>query len=76
MDLWNIKRRRVGGRQFDLEPVIQFESGVMHPICQSAFKFDPVSASNFDPFERRALTVALASSELAGVAEAWRARAA
>jgi transposase len=21
--------------------------------CQSAFKFDPVSASNFDPFERR-----------------------
>lgn len=44
--------------------------------CQSAFKFDPVSASNFDPFERRALTVALASSELAGVAETWRARAA
>ncbi len=44
--------------------------------CQSAFKFDPVSASNFDPFERRVLTVALASSELAGVAETWRARAA
>src|SRR5665213_2796742 len=37
--------------------------------CQSAFKFDPVSASNCDPFERRVLTVALASSELAGVAE-------
>ena len=35
----------------------------------------PVSASNFDPFERRVLTVALASSELAGVAETWRARA-
>src|SRR5882672_1052224 len=33
------------------------------------------SASNFDPFERRVLTVALASSELAGVAETWRARA-
>jgi ATP-dependent DNA ligase len=45
-------------------------------ICQSAFKFDPVSASNFDPFERRVSTVALASSELAGVAETWRARAA
>ena len=45
-------------------------------ICQSAFKFDPVSASNFDPFERRVLAVALASSELAGVAETWRARAA
>jgi hypothetical protein len=44
--------------------------------CQSAFKFDPVSASNFDPFERRGLAVALASSELAGVAETWRARVA
>lgn len=44
--------------------------------CQSAPKFDPGSASNFDPFERRVLTVALASSELAGVAETWRARAA
>ncbi|MCK1564282.1 DUF2083 domain-containing protein, partial [Bradyrhizobium sp. 173] len=32
--------------------------------CQSAFKFDPVSASNFDPFERRVLAVALAPSEL------------
>ena len=45
-------------------------------VCQSAFKFDPVSASNFDPFERRVLAVALASSELAGVAETGRARAA
>ena len=45
-------------------------------MCQSAPKFDPGSASNFDPFERRVLTVALASSELAGVAETWRARAA
>ena len=45
-------------------------------LCQSAFKFDPGSASNFDPFERRVLTVALASSELAGVAETWRARVA
>ena len=50
-----------------------FELGL---TCQSAFKFDPVSASNFDPFERRVLAVALASSELAGVAETWRARAA
>ena len=46
------------------------------PQCQSAFKFDPGSASNFDPFERRVLTGALASSELAGVAETWRARVA
>ncbi len=46
------------------------------PACQSAFKFDPGSASNFDPFKRRVLTVALASSELAEVAETWRARVA
>jgi hypothetical protein len=45
-------------------------------LCQSAFKFDPSSASNFDPFERRGLAVALVSSELAGVAETWRARVA
>ena len=44
--------------------------------CQSAFKFDPSSASNFDPFERRGLTVALGSSELAGIAETRRARVA
>ncbi|MGY4465872.1 hypothetical protein ACVWWK_001554 [Bradyrhizobium sp. LB9.1b] len=42
--------------------------------CQSAFKFDPVSASNFDPFERRVLVVALAPSELVGVAETVRLR--
>ena len=44
--------------------------------CQSAPKFDPSSASNFDPFVRRALLVALVSSELAGIAEARRARVA
>ena len=37
--------------------------------CQSAPNFDPVSASNFDPLERRVLTVALAPSELVGVAK-------
>ena len=42
--------------------------------CQSAFKFDPRSASNFDPLERRVLAVALAPSELVGVAETARAR--
>ena len=36
---------------------------------QSAFKFDPRSASNFDPLERRVRAVAVAPSELAGVAE-------
>jgi len=44
------------------------------PDCQSAFKFDPRSASNFDPLWRRVLTVALAPSELVGVAETARAR--
>ena len=42
--------------------------------CQSASKFDPPSASNFDPLERRGRAVALAPSELAGVAETARAR--
>lgn len=44
--------------------------------CQSAFKFDPGSASNFDPFDRAGLAVALVSSEPAGVAETRRARVA
>ena len=43
-------------------------------VCQSAPNFDPLSASNFDPFERRVGTVALAPSELVGVAETARAR--
>jgi hypothetical protein len=42
--------------------------------CQSACKFAPSSASNFDPFGRRDLAVALVSSELVGIAEARRAR--
>ena len=37
--------------------------------CQSASKFDPPSASNFDPLERRIRAVALALSELVGIAE-------
>ncbi|MGX1058830.1 aspartate aminotransferase-like enzyme [Bradyrhizobium japonicum] len=50
--------------------------GVEALKCQSACKFDPSSASNFDPFPRRGLLVALVSSELAGIAEARRARVA
>ena len=42
--------------------------------CQSAFKFDPRSAFKFDPLERRVWAVALAPSELVGVAETARAR--
>ena len=45
-----------------------------HSCCQSASKFDPRSASNFDPLERRVRAVALAPSELVGVAETARAR--
>ncbi|WP_206745788.1 hypothetical protein, partial [Bradyrhizobium canariense] len=44
------------------------------PPCQSAFDWDPLSASKRDPFDRRALLVALGSSELVGVAETARAR--
>ena len=44
--------------------------------CQSALDRDPISASKKDPFERRVLAVALAPSELAGVAETARARVA
>ena len=44
------------------------------PECQSAFDWDPLSASKRDPFDRRALLVALGSSELVGVAETARAR--
>src|SRR5260370_10595682 len=50
-----------------------FMGGRYHHDCQSALKFDPVSASNFDPFDRRVLAVALVSSELAGIAETRRA---
>jgi hypothetical protein len=42
--------------------------------CQSAPKFDPRSAFNFDLLERRVRTVALAPSELVRVAETARAR--
>src|ERR1700738_644588 len=62
----------------DLLPRLPEEAqeSLMALACQSAFKFDPVSASNFDPFERRVLTVALVSSELAGIAGMRRARGA
>ena len=43
-------------------------------FCQSALEWDPLSASKRDPFDRRVLLVALASSELVGVAETARAR--
>jgi DNA replication protein DnaC len=45
-------------------------------VCQSALEWDPPSASKGDPFDRRALLVALASSELVGVAQTARARVA
>ncbi len=62
-------------RRGPLTPLVAAHAAMSIAWCQSAPKFDPVSASNFDPFERRVLTVALASSELAGVAETGRARA-
>jgi len=44
------------------------------PRCQSAPNRDPLSACKRDPFERRVRAVALAPSELVGVAETARAR--
>jgi CRP-like cAMP-binding protein len=59
-------------RADDTIPYVYFpHSGIG---CQSASKFDPRSASNFDPLERRVRAVALAPSELVGVAETARAR--
>ena len=60
-----------------LQSLAQQTGCIAHALdirCQSASNFDPASASNFDPFERRVLAVALAPSELAGVAETARAR--
>jgi hypothetical protein len=75
IDLHDQDMREVG------KPPRRSKAAVMEALkdalgCQSAFKFDPGSASNFDPFERRVLAVALAPSELAGVAETMRARVA
>ena len=61
-------------------PAAALEALVTHRIrdwladCQSALDWDPLSASKRDPFERRVRPVALAPSELAGVAETVRAR--
>ncbi|WP_235782811.1 hypothetical protein [Bradyrhizobium murdochi] len=54
----------------------QLDRRIARLECQSACKFDASSASNFDPFARRGLAVALGSSELAGIAETRRARVA
>ena len=45
-----------------------------HPDCQTALDRAPLSASKRDPFDRRARAVAVAPSELVGVAERARAR--
>src|SRR5262245_45059703 len=58
-----LKRAPIGWNQDDFD-VIE---------CQTASTFDPRSASNFDPLERRVRAVALAPSELVGVAETARA---
>lgn len=53
--------------RFDLRRDIQLD-------CQSALDWDPGSAFKRDPFDRRALAVALAPTEPVRVAEAARAR--
>ena len=64
------------GRKSELSDPIFRSPAAKNLVCQSACKFDPSSASNFDPLVRRVLLVALVSSELAGIAEARRARVA
>ena len=66
-------------RFFVENDVTHLHSGLVPPRqdpqeCQSALEWDPLSASKRDPFDRRVLLVALASSELVGVAETARAR--
>jgi hypothetical protein len=61
---------------YDLSGEMVCEQWIENPYYQYFCGEECQSASNFDPSERRVLTVALASSELAGVAETWRARAA
>ncbi len=43
------------------DPSLDQRPGGSNDACQSACKFDPSSASNFDPFGRRGLAVARAS---------------
>ena len=52
----------------------QITDRALNRACQSAADRDPVSASKRDPLWRRVRTVALAPSELVGVAETVRAR--
>jgi aldehyde dehydrogenase (NAD+) len=68
--------KQMVARRVEIVNLIMWEIGKSLADCQSACKFDPSSASNFDPFARRGLLVALVSSELAGIAEARRARVA
>ncbi|MHC2399623.1 hypothetical protein ACVMGC_004167 [Bradyrhizobium barranii subsp. barranii] len=72
---------RNGRRRYDpaskqrlVEACLQPGVSLAGLACQSAFDWDPLSASKRDPFDRRALLVALGSSELVGVAETARAR--
>ncbi len=55
--------------------VVGHRRKLLNAICQSASKFDPLSASKFDPLWRRVLAVAIAPSEVVGVAETARAPA-
>ena len=63
-----------GSRVVPIYPPAVKRLGAPRSGCQSARKVDPASASNFDPFERCARAVALAPSELVGVAKTARAR--
>jgi hypothetical protein len=67
-------RREITFRQDKHKVALGHETTRGQVQCQSARKFDPRSASNFDPLVRRARAIALVPSELVGIAEAARAR--
>jgi len=71
---WRVGCKIAGNRNEDVRSLVSVAPHRELPDCQSAYKFDPRSASNFDPFGRRVLAVALAPSELVGVAETARVR--
>ena len=69
-DMW----RGMSANRCGASPFFYRFPAFTHIACQSALDWDPLSASKRDPFERRVRPVALALSELAGVAETVRAR--
>src|ERR1700730_14126357 len=69
-----MSKRAKRGKTETLALPVAGKVAVVAIACQSALEWDPLTAFKRDPFDRRVLLVALASSELVGVAETARAR--